>query len=82
LEIKIEVDLDEFTWGDLEDMESASPTKIRQVMAKFAQIEGVEPDGIGDYLRRLSLREMKEVSGQFQAAVTNATNPVGENGKN
>jgi hypothetical protein len=80
--IKIEVDMDEFTWGDLEDMESASPTKIRQVLARFAKIDGVEPDDIGDYLRRLSLREMKEVSDQFQQAVTDMTNPVSQNGKN
>jgi hypothetical protein len=82
VDIKIEVDLDEFTWGDLEDMESASPTLIRQVMEKFAHIDGVEPDGMGDYLRGLSLREMKEVSERFQEAVTDMSNPVSQNGKN
>lgn len=82
MDIKIEVALDDFTWGDLEDMESASPTKIRQVMEKFARIEGVEQGEIGEYLRRLSLREMKELSDQFQKAVTEMSNPVGPNGKN
>lgn len=82
MDIKIEVDLNEFKWGDLEDMESASPTKIRQVLEKFARIEGVEPGGVGDYLRNLSIIEMQELAAQFQATVTEMSNPVGQNGKN
>lgn len=78
-DISIELDLDDFTWGDLEDMESNSPTKVRQVIQKFAKIDGV--DDIGQYLRGLSLNQMKEISDQFQEAVTTATNPV-QNGKN
>lgn len=77
------LDLDSFTWGELEDMESNSPTKIRETMQKFARIKGVEgEDAMTKFLRGLSLNQMKEFSEQFQEAVAEATNPVGKNGKN
>lgn len=79
-DIVFTLDLDEFTWGELEDLESNSPTKIRETMQKCAHIEGVKD--LGEYLRGLSLNQFSELSKQFQAAVTEATNPVSENGKN
>lgn len=79
-DITFEIDLDDFTWGDLEDMESASPTKVRQVFQKFARVEGVE-DMVA-FLRGLSINQFNEISTQFQKAVTAAQNPVSKNGKN
>lgn len=74
------LDLDEFTWGELEDMESNSPTVIRQVMQKYAVVEGV--DDMKEFIRGLSLNQMKDFSSEFRAAMAEATNPVGVNGKN
>ena len=79
--VTIELDMDNFTWGDLEDIESQSPTKVRQAMQKFASIEGVAKEEMSEYLRRLSLREMKEISNQFMQAVMALSNPSA-NGKN
>jgi hypothetical protein len=82
MDIKIEVDMDSFTWGDLEDMESQSPTKIRKVIQRCAKVDGVKPADMGDFLRNLSLTEMQKVSEAFQEAVKQMSNPVGQNGKN
>jgi hypothetical protein len=73
--------MDDFSWGDLEDMESQSPTKIRQMMEKFAVVEGVPKEELGTFFRKLSLRQMREVSQEFQRAVLAMANPA-NNGKN
>lgn len=75
------INIDEFTWGDLEDLESTSPTKIRQMMQKFAVVEGVDKSEMGEFFRGLSLRQMQELSQQFQQAVLTMANPA-VNGKN
>lgn len=74
------LDLDEFTWGELEDMESNSPTVIREIMQKYAVIEGVED--VKGFIRGLSLNQMKDFSEQFRTAMAELTNPVSKNGKN
>lgn len=74
------LDLDEFTWGELEDMESNSPTTIREIMQKYAVIEGVED--VKGFIRGLSLNQMKDFSEQFRTAMAELTNPVSQNGKN
>lgn len=76
------INMDEFSWGDLEDMESNSPTKIRQMMEKFAIVEGLSKEEMTTFFRQLSLRQMRELSEQFRAAVMNMANPVAKNGKN
>lgn len=76
------INLDEFTWGDLEDLESKSPVKIRQMMEKFAIVDGIPKEQLGEFLRGLSLRQMRELSLQFQQAIMQMTNPVAANGKN
>lgn len=81
MNITIDIDLDTFTWGDLEDMESRSPRKIREVIERHTQVEGVEPEALGDYLRGLSINEMRQLSEQFQEAVLALSNPS-VNGKN
>lgn len=75
------INMDDFSWGDLEDMESQSPTKIRQMMEKFAVVEGVPKEELGAFFRKLSLRQMREVSQEFQRAVLAMANPA-NNGKN
>jgi len=80
--VTIELDMDNFTWGDLEDIESQSPTKVRQAMQKFASIEGVAKEEMSEYLRRLSLRQMKEISAEFMKAIQSLSNPTGANQKN
>jgi glutamyl-tRNA reductase len=76
------INMDEFSWGDLEDMESNSPTKIRQMMEKFAIVEGISKEEMTQFFRQLSLRQMRELSEQFRAAVMQMANPVAKNGKN
>lgn len=76
------INMDEFTWGDLEDMESQSPLKIRQMMEKYATVDGVPKEKLGEFLRGLSLRQMRELSQEFQQAVMAMANPVAANGKN
>lgn len=76
------INMDEFSWGDLEDMESNSPTKIRQMMEKFAIVEGLSKEEMTTFFRQLSLRQMRELSEQFRVAVMNMANPVAKNGKN
>lgn len=76
------INMDEFTWGDLEDMESQSPVKIRQMMEKYAVVSNVPKEELGSFLRTLSLRQMRELSSQFQQAVMKMANPNGANGKN
>lgn len=76
------INMDDFTWGDLEDMESQSPLKIRQMMERFAVVKGVPKEELGKFLRTLSLRQMRELSQEFQRAVMAMANPVGQNGKN
>jgi len=86
MNIKIELDydkfMDEWTWGDLEDLESGSPSKTRQLVQKYAVVDGVESDDLPDHLRKLSLREMQEVADVFLAAVKEASNPKDKTGKN
>lgn len=76
------INMDDFSWADLEDMESQSPTKIRQMMEKFCTVEGVAKEELGTFLRSLSLRQMRDLSSQFQQAVLAMANPAGQNGKN
>lgn len=78
--ITFTLDIDEFTWGELEDMESSSPTVIRETMQKYAVVEGVED--MKEFIRDLSLAQMKDFSTQFRIALTEVTNPVDTNGKN
>jgi len=85
-EIKLTVDLDNFSWGDLEDVESQSQQKILDVCARLCVIEidgkPVPKADTRATLRRIHYKDVQRVIETVTAVIQEAANPVDETGKN
>jgi len=81
-DIKVTIDLDEFCWGDMEDIESPNMRKILDVCSRLCVIEGVEPAETRATLRRLHYKDARNVIDMVTEALRNEANPVDETGKN
>ena len=82
-DIRILFDIDTFVWGDLEDLESRSPTAMRKVIQKNVDIPGYDtPETKAEYLRGLKLSEMNELAAHVFNAMQDILNPKDETGKN
>jgi len=85
-EVKISFDLDkfdasDFTWGDMEDLQEGKFTVMRRMIERYAVVEGVPEEGLGNYLRSLKFAEVMELSSQLVAIINEKQNPS-KNGKN
>ena len=82
-DVRVLFDPDDFVWGDLEDLESRSPTAMRQVIQKNVDIPGCDtPEQKAAYLRSLKLPEMNELAAHVFNAMQDILNPKDETGKN
>lgn len=85
-EVKISFDLDsfdanEFTWGDMEDLQEGKFAVMRRMIEKYSIVEGLPPGGLTAYLRALKFSEVAELSTQLIGIINEKQNPS-KNGKN
>ena len=81
-EIKLVVDLDEYSWGDLEDIEGRSQSKILDVCSRLVTIDGVEPIQTRATLRKIHYKDIDKVVDTVVSALLAEGNPVDDTGKN
>ena len=81
-EIKLFVHLDEYSWGDLEDIEGRSQGKILDVCARLCTIDGVEPAQTRATLRKIHYKDIDKVVDAVVSALLAEGNPVDATGKN
>lgn len=82
-EVKITFDLDDWTWGDLEDIDDfTNVRRVRLVIQRHARSEQIEAEQMGDHLRGLSVDEMLALRRALIAAVNERSNPRDGTGKN
>ena len=74
--MEIQINLDNLTLGDLEELESGNFTRILSVFDHVVRFEGVPDEELPDALRRLPWTAIKDITEAVRDAVEKATNPV------
>lgn len=79
----ITFDLDDWTWGDLEDIDDFTNVKaVRMVIQRHAVCEDVKPEDMAQHLRSLKVDEMIELRRALIKAVNERSNVANGTGKN
>jgi hypothetical protein len=81
-DIKLIVHLDEYSWGDLEDIEGRSQSKILDVCSRLVTVDGVEPTETRATLRKIHYKDIDKVVDTVVSALLAEGNPVDGTGKN
>jgi hypothetical protein len=81
-EVKISFDLDEFTWGDMEDIRSQDLIKILDVCERLGQIEDKPKSEVRSILRQLGRDEIYKIIDLLTQAIQQQLNPTDKTGKN
>lgn len=78
-ELKISFNMDEFTWGDLEDLRRG---RLLDVCERLATIEGVEKKDVRKTLCKLAYLDIKQIDTLLSQAIEGMSNPDDGSGKN
>jgi hypothetical protein len=81
-DIKISFDLDEFTWGDMEDIQSRDLIKILDVCERLGKIKDKAKSETRSILRQLGRNEIYKIIDLLTQAMKESANPPDETGKN
>lgn len=81
-EVKITFDLDELTWGDMEDITSGNTTKFLDVCARLGRVDGKTPAEVRGLLRQLKFEEINTIDQLLSQAIQGRSNPPDDTGKN
>ena len=79
--MKVHIDLETLTLGDMELLETGRVTEMLQVFDKRLRIEGVAPEDVPATVRGWTLADLQEISETIKAEFDAQSNPV-RKGKN
>ena len=80
-DVKISFNLDDFTWGDHEDLRSRDLVKILDVCERMGEIEGKDKSEVREVLRKLHIDEVYKIVDLLTQAIRGETNPVANDGE-
>lgn len=81
-EVSINFDLDKFTWGDMEDIQSRDLIKILDVCERLGEIKDKPRSEVRPILRQLGQSEIYKIIDLLTQAIRQNANPSDETGKN
>jgi hypothetical protein len=81
-EIKLSFNMDDFTWGDLEDINSRDIVKLLDVCGRLATIEDTPQEEVRSVLRQLRRDDIYKIIDLLTEAMRQESNPVDETEKN
>ena len=79
-DLKITFNLDNFTWGDIEDLRR--PGGLLDVCERHAEIDGVPHEQVRETLRQLNFKEIAAIDQLLSEAMEQLSDPTNGTGKN